>query len=301
MKTKFLIGSLATLVTLSLLLAACGNQGGQNKPNLSATVDITNKKTVLVVLSAMDSLEVTGGKVIGTGFFLDEFAVPAQALVAAGYRLEIATPNAGVPTMDEKSSNASYFHNDTLAYRKALGFVKSHAGLKTPLSLKAVAATDLKKYSAIFISGGRAPMTDLMKDTNLGKILNAAHREGKITALICNGPVALTAALADPVKYRAALVFHDEIAIKELSKDWIYKGYRMTIFSNAEEDHALKDKPYRLPFYVQDALQLAGGKTSKAVKNWAPHVVRDRELITGQNPGSDKALADTLIKVLAQH
>jgi putative intracellular protease/amidase len=35
-------------------------------------------------------------------------------------------------------------------------------------------------------------------------------------------------------------------------------------------------------------------------KAWQPNVVVDRELITGQNPFSDKALAKVLLEKLAQ-
>jgi putative intracellular protease/amidase len=51
-------------------------------------------------------------------------------------------------------------------------------------------------------------------------------------------------------------------------------------------------------FHVVDALQIAGGKVATAAKLWEPHVVADRELITGQNPGSDKALATALVEAL---
>jgi putative intracellular protease/amidase len=53
----------------------------------------------------------------------------------------------------------------------------------------------------------------------------------------------------------------------------------------------------RVRFYPDDALKAAGGKVEIA-KPWASQVVRDRELITGQNPNSDGQLAEELVKVL---
>lgn len=56
-------------------------------------------------------------------------------------------------------------------------------------------------------------------------------------------------------------------------------------------------KEQRLQFYPAKAMAGAGGDMSYA-EAWQPHVVVDRELITGQNPFSDKALADALLERL---
>lgn len=74
----------------------------------------------------------------------------------------------------------------------------------------------------------------------------------------------------------------------------------MTIFSDPEEqvfEGSLKDQ--RLLFYPANAMAMAGGDMGYA-KAWQPNVVVDRELITGQNPFSDKALAKVLLEKLAQ-
>jgi putative intracellular protease/amidase len=79
---------------------------------------------------------------------------------------------------------------------------------------------------------------------------------------------------------------------------WTYAGYKMTVFSDAEE------KPNEpgflggyMKFYPEDALRAAGGELSVAAPNQS-NVVQDRELITGQNPYSDKKLASTLLEAL---
>ncbi|MNG24766.1 hypothetical protein D3C84_1095280 [compost metagenome] len=75
----------------------------------------------------------------------------------------------------------------------------------------------------------------------------------------------------------------------------------MTIFSNDEEHFA--EENYmggsKVPFYVAEALKTAGGIV-KIVDGgiFKPHVVEDRELITGQNPPSDQLMAETLVKAL---
>lgn len=52
-----------------------------------------------------------------------------------------------------------------------------------------------------------------------------------------------------------------------------------------------------MPFHVEQALQIAGGKM-RVDGMYGSHVVHDRELITGQNPASDLELAKELDKSL---
>ena len=108
--------------------------------------------------------------------------------------------------------------------------------------------------------------------------------------------IALLSAQQDPASYQSALARGE----KPAATDWLYKGYKMTIFSDPEEqvfEGSLKDQ--RLLFYPANAMAMAGGDMGYA-KAWQPNVVVDRELITGQNPFSDKALAKVLLEKLAQ-
>ncbi|WP_284653465.1 type 1 glutamine amidotransferase domain-containing protein [Flavobacterium terrisoli] len=287
-------------LALTVVFGCKNSESTENSKDETETDSLQSKdeKVVLVVLSAKNELEMSNKTTIKTGYFLDELAVPAQALIAAGYKIEVATPGGVVPTMDESSNSAAFFQDDKAKLDKSLEFVRTHESLNKPLKLADVANSDLKKYSAVFVPGGRAPMTDLMQSEDLGKILRYAHEQNIITALLCHGPVALIAALDDSAAYKKALISNNKAEIESLGKNWIYSGYNMTIFSNSEEDDALKDSDAKLQFYVADALKLAGGKTTHGKENWKPFVVKDRELITGQNPASDHALAEALVEAL---
>ena len=89
-----------------------------------------------------------------------------------------------------------------------------------------------------------------------------------------------------------------ESGARVAGKGWIYAGYRMTVISNAEEEAG---KGYLqggvMKLTPQTALERAGGKYSSG-PDWAPHVVSDRELITGQNPASAVGVADLLLSRL---
>ena len=71
----------------------------------------------------------------------------------------------------------------------------------------------------------------------------------------------------------------------------------MTVFSSTEEkvieEHILHAKMY---FNTVDFLQIAGGEHGHS--RLRAHVIEDRELITGQNPRSDKPIAARLVQAL---
>jgi len=73
---------------------------------------------------------------------------------------------------------------------------------------------------------------------------------------------------------------------------------KMTIFSTAEEQQR---EPLEIEgkvlFYPDFALSTAGGNVN-VLAPWTSYVVQDRELISGQNPFSDKALLKLLLPAL---
>ena len=109
--------------------------------------------------------------------------------------------------------------------------------------------------------------------------------------------MAMVAAMPKAREFRAALIAGDTARPPQLAKGWQYAGYKMTVFSGTEEkvieDNILHAKLY---FHMPDALRAAGGQVSTSTVDFEPHVIVDRELITGQNPRSDKPLAAKLIQ-----
>jgi putative intracellular protease/amidase len=134
-----------------------------------------------------------------------------------------------------------------------------------------------------------------MANPDLGTILTYFHQHDKTTALLCHGPIALLSATNNPGSYQRAMRNGDVAAAKSLSSDWPYHSYRMTIFSDDEEQQASKNVFHGEPqFLPADALATAGGTVSVAA-TWHPNTVQDRELITGQNPFSDSAMMDLVL------
>ncbi|HGY9626348.1 type 1 glutamine amidotransferase domain-containing protein [Pseudomonas juntendi] len=261
---------------------------------LAGNATAASKGEVLVLLSSENQLPLKDGKHYPTGYYLNEFGVPADQLLKAGYTLVLVTPKGNAPSVDERSIDPQYFGGEVAEMQRIHQLVQGLPGIDDTLSVKEVLDGDLDRYVGLFIPGGHAPLIDLANNPDVGVLLRHFHQAGKPTAAICHGPITLLSAQRDPVGYRTALARSEAPA----ARDWVYQGYRMTIFSDPEEqvfEGSLKDR--RLQFYPAKAMAAAGGQMAYA-EAWKPYVVVDRELITGQNPFSDKALAKALIEQL---
>ncbi len=241
----------------------------------------TQAANVLVVLSDANHLDLKDGKVYPTGFYLNELTQPVRMLIEAGHQVTYATPKGNAPTLDKTSLDAMYFNGDAAALKAHVAFLDKLAltsATKSPvISLSRVEQIGYERYDAVYIPGGHAPMQDLIKSAELGRLLTSFHQKNKTTALVCHGPAALLSA-------------------KTGADKWIYDGYRMTVISNQEEalaKGALKGGEMKL--LPQDGLEQAGAKYSSNTAPWTAHVVTDRELITGQNPASAVQVGQALL------
>ncbi|MFC0410208.1 type 1 glutamine amidotransferase domain-containing protein [Roseomonas elaeocarpi] len=257
------------------------------------------KGTVLVIGSNATRIELQGGATAAIGQYLNETVVPAMALIEAGYDVVLATPDGTRPHIDEASDTAGHFGGDEAAYARAGRFFAEDRAMNEVRTLRSVIDAGLDNYAGLFVPGGHAPVVDLMQDAELGTILRHFHAAAKPTALLCHGPIAIAAAMPRAREFRAALVAGDRAAAAGYAQGWPYAGYRMTVFSASEErvaeEHLLHG---RLCFDMPEALEAAGGSVTTGSVDFAPNVVVDRELITGQNPASDHLLAARLIEAL---
>jgi putative intracellular protease/amidase len=143
-------------------------------------------------------------------------------------------------------------------------------------------------------------MIDLLDDPDAGAVLRHFHKTSKPTAVLCHGPISLLAALPNASEVVGALKAGDAAGARAKAKDWIYSGYKLTIFSTAEEQQR---EPLEIGgkvfFYPDFALRMAGGDLSVAAP-WKSYVLQDREVISGQNPFSDEALLKLLLPALKE-
>ena len=263
---------------------------------------MTTKGKVLVLVSSGRGLPLKDGKVYtGAGYYLNELTVPVRALMNEGYEITFANPKGNTPQMDVHSAVADFFGGDEAKLQDYLKFRDSLTGLKNPTRIADViasGASGLDQYDAVFVPGGHGPMMDLLDDPDAGTVLRHFHKTSKPTAVLCHGPISLLSALPNSAEVVAALSAGDAAGARAKAQGWIYSGYKMTIFSTAEEQQR---EPLEIGgkvlFYPDFALSTAGGDVS-VLAPWTSYVVQDRELISGQNPFSDQALLKLLLPAL---
>jgi putative intracellular protease/amidase len=152
-------------------------------------------------------------------------------------------------------------------------------GFQRPVALSSLTDAELEEFDAVFVPGGHGAMVDLSDSRDARRLLAALHRKGAVIAALCIGPAVL---LSAPERADGL---------------WLFNGYRMTSFTDEEEGQT---KPGRLgmAWLLDVALKNAGAVFDDGPFAWVSHVVVDRNLITGQNPGSTEATADAVIKKL---
>jgi putative intracellular protease/amidase len=222
---------------------------------------------VLIVLTSHDQLGNTGRK---TGFWLEELAAPYYAFKDAGADIVLASPKGGQPPLDPKSNEPAFQTDET---RRFEADAHATAQLAATVRLDSVRQAD---FDTVFYPGGHGPLWDLAEDKNSIALIESFLAANKPVALVCHAPGALR-------------------HVKTPQGRPVVEGKQVTGFTNTEE--AAVELTDVVPFLVEDDLKANGGVYSKA-PDWAPHVVIDGLLITGQNPASSTPAAKRLLKQL---
>lgn len=212
---------------------------------------------ILLIVTSHGQME--NGK--PTGLWLEEFAVPYEIFVDAGYQVIVASPKGGPAPIDPRSLPVS----PTEAEAQAIERLKE----THPLAH----LTELRP-DAVFFAGGHGTMFDFPSDGHVKAIVTRSLLEEVPLGLVCHGPAALTGAV-------------------DADGRSLIRGKKLTGFTNSEE--AAVNLTDSVPFLLETRLKEMGGRFS-SVDNFQPHVVVDGHLVTGQNPASSKASAEALLR-----
>jgi putative intracellular protease/amidase len=227
---------------------------------------------ILFVMTGVDYWTLADGTKHPTGFWAEEAVAPYEAFKAAGHQIVVATPGGVIPTVD-KGSLAPQANGGQEGAKKITDTLASITELQHPVKLEQV---ELADYGAVFYPGGHGPMEDLAVNADSGRLLTRALASGKPLGIVCHAPAAMLAA-------------------KNEDGTSPFAGRKLTGFTNAEETQAgLADKAKWL---LQDRLVELGADFREG-EPWAPYVVLDGNLITGQNPSSAAPLAAEMLKKL---
>lgn len=224
---------------------------------------------ILMILTSHDRLGHTGDK---TGFWLEEFAAPYYVFLDAGADVTIASPKGGQPPLDPKSDLPDAQTDATKRFRDDAA---ANAALAATHKL---AEIDVADYDAVFYPGGHGPLWDLTNSTHSIALIEDAIAAGLPVALVCHAPGVLK-------NVRAA------------DGSPIVQGRKVAGFTNSEEEAV--ELTHVVPFLVEEMLKQNGGIYSKG-PDFAPYVVQDGLLITGQNPASSELAAEMLLAAIAR-
>jgi putative intracellular protease/amidase len=137
---------------------------------------------------------------------------------------------------------------------------------------------DANTFDALFLPGGHGTMFDYPEHTALADLITRLHAVGKVIAAVCHGPAGLVSA-------------------RKADGSSLVAGRRVTAFSDSEERAVGLDQA--VPFLLEQRLKQLGARYESA-PDFAPHTVRDGNLITGQNPASAAPTAALVMEALAQ-
>jgi putative intracellular protease/amidase len=142
-----------------------------------------------------------------------------------------------------------------------------------------ISDVDPTAYDAIYMTGGHGVMFDFPKSAALADLISKFYESNKIVSAVCHGPSGLLEA-------------------KLSNGDYLIKDKNITGFSWSEEVMAKRDQA--VPFSLEEELQKRGAKYSKALLPFNSHIVEDGLVITGQNPGSARAVGKAVVAKLKQ-
>jgi len=222
-------------------------------------------RKIVFILSSQADL---GSPGTVTGSWLEEIAAAYYVLIDAGHQVVFASVKGGVAPVDPVSLNEPWL---TPAGKRFLADDAAQQALRTTEPLNRVS---LASIDAVYFVGGAGTVWDFPTDAGVARILEAMERDKKLVGAVCHGVCAL---LNGPAGKPYAA------------------GRTITSFSDQEDIMSGLDKV--LPFLTEGRLREKGVDV-KVGEPFAPHVVKERNLVTGQNPASAEGVARAMLEQL---
>jgi putative intracellular protease/amidase len=245
---------------------------------MSATIDTFGKKRILMVASNAAVSEQTGWPI---GMWIAELSHPYWEFVENGYEVTIASPQGGKLELDSWSNphdQSGYSAHDLIS----AGFLAMPQTLALIENTPKLADLNPADYDVLFLVGGQAPMYTFYNDTALHQFVVDFYEAGKVVAIVCH---------ATCVLLKARLT----------SGDLLVKGKTWTGFANSEEQYADNFVGKRIqPFWIEEEAKKLPDTNFIVAGQFRSHVVRDGNLITGQQQYSGGAAAKLVIDTLGK-
>jgi putative intracellular protease/amidase len=235
-------------------------------------------------LPAAEALAVPGGRAlcvatnhgvldvgVPTGVYASELTVPYYAFLDAGMQVDLCSPRGGIVPVEPLSLRPSL---RTPADDRLLDDVQLKEWLGSSLPAE---STDFASYDLVYFAGGWGAAFDLGQSEVIGRRVSEAFAAGRVLGGICHGPLGLLRGRRPDGRPLVA-------------------GRRLT----AVTDRQVQQLGVAItPLHPESALRAAGAQfecVHHPVRDFlANHVVRDGDLITGQNQNAGEAVARAML------
>ncbi|MFJ4678590.1 type 1 glutamine amidotransferase domain-containing protein [Kitasatospora sp. NPDC088783] len=206
-----------------------------------------------------------------TGLWLSELTHAWHVFEEHGYEQALVSPAGGAVPLEPRALKFPNYDKTAKAWRADPGRMALLRNTASPDRI------DSSEYDAIYFTGGHAVMYDFPDSEGLQRITREIHERGGIVSSVCHGYCGLLNTRLSDGSYLIA-------------------GRKMTGFAWTEEVLARVDK--LVPYNAEERAKQRGALYEKGALPFAPYVVTDGNLLTGQNPGSAKATAKKVVQAV---
>ncbi|MCL8026000.1 type 1 glutamine amidotransferase domain-containing protein [Nocardioides bruguierae] len=206
-----------------------------------------------------------------TGLWLTELTHAWEVFERAGVEQRIASPAGGPVPLEPRSlgpGNLDRGGRTWLADPARMALLQDTVGVRD---------VDPGSLSAVYLTGGHGVMYDFRGSTALQDLVRGVHTSGGVVSSVCHGYCGLLDVTLDDGAHLIA-------------------DRRMTGFAWAEERLARVDR--HVPYNAEQVARARDARYVKGRLPFAPHVVVDGRLVTGQNPASARRTAQAVAGLL---
>lgn len=225
-----------------------------------------NRGKILAVVTSVDQMGASGKS---TGYELTELARAYWVFKANGFEVDIASPLGGdapkVLDGDDMGVFDYAFLNDSSVQQQ----------LENTLRIDDINPLD---YQAVYFVGGKGTMFDFPGHKAIKSLVRDLYEAGRIIAAVCHGPAAL-------------------LNVQLSDGSWLIADKKVSSFTNSEELFLIPEAREIFPFLLESKL-VEQGANFIAGADYLELVVRDGQIISGQNPWSVWTLAEATVEAL---
>ncbi|MGW0084440.1 type 1 glutamine amidotransferase domain-containing protein [Streptomyces sp. NPDC003393] len=227
-------------------------------------------KKILVIVTNTGEYEKVGMR---TGLWLGELTHFWDVAAEGGYTMDIASPQGGAIPLDPESLS-----HEVLAELDTDKRYRDRKFMDLLEDTRKISNVNLDDYDAIYLTGGHGVMFDFPQTPELEDLMARFYESGRVVSTVCHGGTGL-------------------LNVTLSNGDPLVKGKKVTGFSWPEEE--LANRADAVPYNLQERLKELGADYSTADKPFESYVVEDGRLITGQNPGSARGVAQAVLRQLS--